>query len=447
MAALIVPEASGTSPFWIVNARVPTCLLAPIPAGATVDAEGLALVDLRVEEGCIAAIEPSGPARSGPVRDQDGGQVWPGLIDLHTHLDKGHIWPRAENPDGTFDGALAAVGADREAHWTADDVRARFDFGLRCAHAHGTVAIRTHLDSIGKQTGISWPVFAELREAWTGRIDLQAVSLIGIGDLDGDTAAALADTVADFAGVLGAVTYMVPDLDSRLDLVFRMAAERGLDLDFHVDETADPAAVSLRLIAEAAIRHRFSGRIVAGHCCSLAVQPPGAARATLDRVADAGITVVTLPMCNLYLQDRRAARTPRWRGITLVQEMADRGVPVAAASDNCRDPFYGYGDHDLMEVFRETVRIGQLDRPVGGWPGLITTVPADTMGLAGGGKLTVGAAADLVAFRARGYSELLSRSQSDRQVYRAGKIIDRAPPDYRELDALFAGQACRPVPG
>ena len=436
---LIAPEASGTSPFWIVNARAASCLLRSVPPGATIDADGLALVDLRIEDGRIAAIEPSGPVRSGPSRDQDGGQVWPGLIDLHTHLDKGHIWPRAENPDGTFDGALAAVGADREAHWTAEDVRARFEFGLRCAYAHGTVAIRTHLDSIGKQTGISWPVFAELREAWAGHIDLQAVSLIGIGDLDGDTAAALADTVADFAGVLGAVTYMVPDLDSRLDLVFRMAVERGLDLDFHVDETADPAAVSLRLIAEAAIRHRFSGRVVAGHCCSLAMQPPDTVRATLDRVADAGITVVTLPMCNLYLQDRQAARTPRWRGITLVKEMADRGVPVASASDNCRDPFYGYGDHDLMEVFRETVRIGHLDRPVGGWPGLITTVPADAMGLGEIGRLAVGAVADLVAFRARGYSELLSRSQADRQVFRAGRAIDGALPDYRELDPLFAG--------
>ncbi len=425
-------------PFWIVNARVARCLLGSVPPGTVIDGEGLALVDLRIDAGRVAAIEPAGPSRAGTVRDQDGGQVWPGFVDLHTHLDKGHIWPRAENPDGTFDGALKAVGDDREAHWTADDVRARFDFGLRCAHAHGTVAIRTHLDSIGKQTGISWPVFAQLREAWAGRIDLQAVSLIGIGDLEGETAAALADTVAGFNGILGAVTYMVPDLEARLDLVFRLAIERGLDLDFHVDETADPRAVSLRLIAEAAQRHRFAGRIVAGHCCSLAMQPPDDVRSTLDRVADAGISVVTLPMCNLYLQDRTAGRTPRWRGVTLVQEMAARGIPVAAASDNCRDPFYGYGDHDLVEVFRETVRIAHLDRPVGGWPSLVTATPAAAMGLAQAGRLSVGAAADLVVFRARAYSELLSRGQADRQVFRAGVPIDGRPPDYRELDPLFA---------
>ena len=38
------------------------------------------------------------------------------------------------------------------------------DFALRCAFAHGTGALRTHIDSIGKQTAISWRVFAEMRE-------------------------------------------------------------------------------------------------------------------------------------------------------------------------------------------------------------------------------------------------------------------------------------------
>ncbi len=70
-----------------------------------------------------------------------GGQVWPGFVDGHTHLDKGHIWPRAANPDGTFYGALTTVFADREANWSAEDIRARFAFGLACAYAHGTVAI------------------------------------------------------------------------------------------------------------------------------------------------------------------------------------------------------------------------------------------------------------------------------------------------------------------
>ena len=142
-------------------------------------------------------------------------------------------------------------------------------------------------------------------------------------------------------------------------------------------------------------------------------------------------------MCNLYLQDRAPGRTPRRRGVTLLHELAARGVPVALASDNCRDPFFAYGDHDLVEVFREAVRIGHLDRPVGAWPAAVTRTPADLMRLPEAGVIRTGAPADLVLFKARHYGELLSRPQADRIVLRAGRPIATDLPDYRELDPLF----------
>ena len=426
---------------WICDARVPLCLLDERLPDA---GEGLALVDIAVADGLIIAVRAArSEAEPGDaaVLDQDGGQVWPGLVDCHTHLDKGHIWPRADNPDGTFAAALAAVERDRTAHWSAADVGARFAFGLRCAFAHGTVAIRTHLDSRPPQHRISWPVFAELRAQWAGRIELQAVSLVALEEMAGPFGEEIADLVARAGGVLGCAAYMAPDLRARLDRVFALAAGRGLDLDFHVDESLDPAACSLRAIAEAALRHRFSGKILCGHCCSLAVQAPAEAQRTLDLVARAGIAVVALPLCNLYLQDRAPGRTPRLRGTTLLHEMAARGIPLALASDNCRDPFYGYGDHDPVEVFREAVRIAHLDRPVGAWPAAVTRTPATLMGLPARGRIAAGAPADLVLFRGRGYSELLARPQADRLVLRAGLPIDTTPPDYRALDAALAKAA------
>ena len=48
-----------------------------------------------------------------------------------------------------------------------------------------------------------------------------------------------------------------------------------------------------------------------------------------------------------------------------------RGIPVAVASDNTRDPFYAYGDLDMLEVFREAVRIAHLDHPFGAWPAAV----------------------------------------------------------------------------
>jgi cytosine deaminase len=144
-------------------------------------------------------------------------------------------------------------------------------------------------------------------------------------------------------------------------------------------------------------------------------------------------------MCNLYLQDRdpAAKRTPRWRGVTALRELKAAGVPVIIASDNTRDPFYAYGDLDMLEVLREGTRILHLDCPPGDGLMAVTATPAALMGMDGLGRLQAGASADLVLFRARSLTELLARPQADRAVIRSGMIVDAPLPDYRELDHLF----------
>ena len=423
--------------FALRNARVPLSLLADPPADLTADAEGLASVDIAIEDGRIAAIRsPAGLVEPGD-RDLDGGQVWPCFADIHTHLDIGHIWTRAPNADGSFRTAAQAVGNDRDSNWSADDLRARMEFGLRCAFAHGTRAIRTHLQSPPQQAATTWGVFRELREEWRGRIDLQGVNLLMVEEFRDGKSDAIVDLVAESGGIVGAVIFMIPDIDDVLDRIFRLASDRSLDLDLHVDESLDLRDRTLRHVAEAARRNRFAGRVQCGHCCSLAVQPEDDADRTLDLVAEAGIAVVSLPMCNVFLMDREPGRTPRRRGVTLVREMAARGIPVSFASDNCRDPFYGYGDHDMLEVFTQATRIAHIDLPMNDWPRSVNATPIEVMGLENPGLIAVGEPADLVLFRGRGYSELLSRPQGDRTVLRRGEAIDTAPPDYRELDRLF----------
>jgi len=120
-----------------------------------------------------------------------------------------------------------------------------------------------------------------------------------------------------------------------------------------------------------------------------------------------------------------------------VHEMRAAGLRVSLASDNTRDPFYAYGDLDMVEVYREATRILHLDHPMGAWPDAVSAIPAEAMGLKGIGRIEAGASADLILFSARGMTELLSRPQSDRVVLRAGKPIDTTPPDYRELDAVL----------
>lgn len=416
----ILPQAPRLR---LENLTAPACLIG--------QAGSLARIDLTIADGKIT----DGPADA--VVDMGGAMVFPGFTDMHTHLDKGHIWPRAANPDGSFDGALSTVSADREANWSAEDVRRRMDFALRCAYAHGTTAIRTHIDSIPPQDGISWPVLRDIRKEWAGRIAVQASCLVGIDKVDmaGDFHKT-ADIVAESGGVLGMVTYPVPDIRERLLAFFRIAQERGLEVDFHADETGDPDVATLRLIAETVIETGFDAPVTVGHCCSLAVQDASECDRTLDLVAQAGLNIVSLPMCNLYLQARQAGRTPRWRGLTVVHEMKARGINVSFASDNTRDPFYAYGDLDMLEVMREATRIGHLDHSDPDWVQAFLGNPARACGFAAP-SLAPGAPADLVITRARNWSELFSRPQADRIVLRAGRQIDRTLPDYAELDDLF----------
>jgi cytosine/creatinine deaminase len=408
----------------------------PLPP---LDFDGFAIVDILVDEGAIAKIVPQGAVDFGdaPEVAMSGRIVLPLFVDVHTHLDKGHIWRRKRNPIGDFASAVAANIEDRAANWSAADVAARMDFSLRCAYAHGTTAIRTHIDSVGPQTRISWPVLAEARAHWRGRIDLQASPLFTIDHTADPSHMADIEEMLDAhgTGILGAVTRMAPNLHQGLGVLFELAERKGWELDFHVDESADPAARSLKVIADMTIERRFARPILVGHCCSLALQEDDERRKTIEAVARAGLNVVSLPMCNMFLQDREAGRTPRWRGVTALHELKRAGVNVMIASDNTRDPFYPYGDLDMMEVWREGVRILHLDYPFADWAPAVCATPARAMGL-DLGELRPGRAADMIVTQARDFTELLARPQSDRLVLRKGEESSAKPPDYAELDAL-----------
>jgi cytosine deaminase len=427
---------AGAKRFALAGARI---LAARLPyKDALIDRDGFALTDVLIDEGRIAEVAPSGHGEFGdaPRASLASCIVLPTFVDAHTHLDKAHIWRRAPNPTGDFEGALNAVVEDRAAHWTASDVAARMEFCLRTAYANGTAAIRTHVDSIGPQTRISWPVVAEARERWRGRIDLQAAPLFRIEfALDASHMTEI-EAMLDAYGsnILGAATFMIPDLGEGLDILFALAERKGWDLDFHVDESADPAARSLGAIAETAVRRSFPGRILVGHCCSLSLQDEDEQRRTIEAVAKAGLSVVSLPMCNMFLQDRRTGRTPRWRGVTALHELKAAGVNVMIASDNVRDPFYAYGDLDMLEVWREGVRILHLDYPFADWAPAVREAPARAMGL-DVEALRPGARADFILTRARDFTELLARPHADRTVLRDGAPAAPAP-DYAEIDGL-----------
>lgn len=415
--------------YWLKNAHIPSCVIEGegfLPQTK----ENLSLCDIQIQEGKITQLIPSSSDTIGI--DLQKSILLPCFVDIHTHLDKGHIWERSPNLQGNFETALRMVKEDT-VYWDEKDLYERMSFGLQCSYAHGTIALRTHLDCHNTQADVSLRVWQQLREEWREKITLQGVSLVSLDYFLTEEGVKLADKIAQGGGVLGGVAYMNPDIDRQLENIFELAKERNLELDFHADENGDMYSVCLQKIAKTALKLNFNNKILCGHCCSLSVQPQGVVHKTINLVREANINIVSLPMCNLYLQDRRENITPTWRGVTRVKELKEAGVNVAFASDNCRDPFFAFGDHDMLEVWNQSVRIAHLDTPYADWIASVSKIPAELMSLSQFGRIGVNLPANFIIFKARYFSELLSRPQLDRTVIRNGKIIDRTLPNYRDF--------------
>jgi cytosine deaminase len=416
---------------------------AVLPASIAVPApdplEPSVLCDIAVTVNRISLVRRSGEAAhldGVDAVDLDGCLVLPGLVDAHVHLDKTHTWDRAPNRTGTFKDALETLGRDSE-NWTRADILRRAGFALHCAWEHGTRVIRTHVDTGLPSGEVNHAAMQELREAWGGRITLQTVPLTGVGNYLGSQGDAIADLALKYgACALGGWSPMTPDLPKQFDRMIAIARYRGVGLDLHVDESGDPSQEVLRTLAEAVLRNGFRNPVVCGHGCSLAVQEPRRQRSTIALVREAGIRVISLPLCNLYLQGRRGTdfpRTPHWRGITLIHDLLDAGVPVACASDNVRDAFYAFGDYDASEVLIQSLRLAHLDSRLGESVLVVTKTAADIIGLPDRGRIAEGAPAQLVVFPTKSFSEFLSRPGSRRRLVDGENLRDARPPGYDEL--------------
>jgi cytosine deaminase len=391
---------------------------------AAEDHEGCVRLDLTMSwDGRIDELAPAGTLKltQNLVQGQ-GRQLWPVFADMHVHLDKTATWDRAPNRDGSFSGALTASREARKRPWTTADVFSRMDAAVAEAYQRGTAAIRTHIDSSPRRAEGSWSAFARLRDKWLGKVSLQGVVLFDGDALTSRDGERLANLAAERSAALGPVMYPSADLETQIARSFELAERRNLQLDFHVDETGGAIAHGLDRIADMALSRNFKGRIVCGHACSLSLHDDQQAAATIRKLAKANIGVVSLPATNLYLQARRPGMTPSWRGVTRLHELRAGGVAVAVAGDNRQDAFYPFGDYDMVDVFRDAVRIAHLDMPMSGWVDAVTSNPARLMGLEKACALAAGNPACFVAFPVRTAAEVLAWRGDGRQIVRNGRL-------------------------
>lgn len=417
----------NSPPERLVNARLPRWLL---PAAWPATKGQPALADIRIAQGRIVGINPCSNSAAADTHAWDlaGSVVLPTLVEAHTHLDKTFTLPRMGAVEPGLLGAIAAMMQDRSS-WTPQDVAQRAGQALQWAYAAGVSHLRTHCDWWeADSVPIAWRVLGELGDAWRDKVALERVSLMPLHLFaERSTAKALAVKIAGSGpgARLGGFVHTSNWNPAALRHLFEAAAGQGLDVDLHMDEELNPAACGLATTAALVKELGFPGHVVCGHNCALAAQGDAQALATLDAVAQANITLITLPMTNLLLQDATTGRTPRQRGITLVKEAKARGIRVLIATDNVQDPFCHVGSYDPLEAFAAGVLAGQLDAPFDVWTESLCRADWLRAGPAAP-PLQIGSAADLLIFKEASALSFPSRTH-ERVVLRQGQVVGRHP--------------------
>jgi cytosine deaminase len=383
------------------------------------------LVDVAIVDGRIQTI---GPQLEGPRRGElhvDGRILSPGFVDLHMHLDKALTTEFRPNVSGTLDEARR-IFRDYKASATVEDIAARARKLARMALRHGTTAIRTHAD-VDQNWGLrSVEALLAVRDAFRGVLDLQVVAFpTGFMDvLDDEGLGTVRRALEMGADLVGGLPTFSKDPARHCDRLLALAREFDRDVDMHVDESGNPDDLAIVELCRATRAHGYEGRVTAGHLCSLGAVEPARADEVIAQIADAGITVVTLPSCNLYLQGREDLTRVR-RGVTRVRQMLERGITVCYASDNVRDAFNPFGNADMLEgglLMAHAAHLGDLAgfRHV---LAMATTNPGRAFYRGKPHALAPGAPADLVILDETDPDRIMVTQPEKLKVYKAGRLV------------------------
>jgi cytosine/creatinine deaminase len=382
------------------------------------DATGAPL-DVLIAGDRIAATGAAAAGREARVVDVTGMVLLPAPAEAHAHLDKALLGGGAANPDGTLSGALRAM---KTMPMSTESILSRARRAAAIALRHGFTAIRSHVDVdlAGRRPGIE--ALTELRRDLRDVLDLQIVALVrdnAAGAGGSGQRERLRAALAGGCDVVGGAPWHGEDADRSVHELTAAAADAGLPIDLHLDETTDAGTLSLVSYVRRVEQLGLSGRATASHCVSLGQQDPGRAREVARALAAAGVALVVLPQTNLGLQGRGLA-TQVPRALAPIGLLEEAGVLVAAGGDNWRDPFNPVGRIDPMETASLLVSAGHLTAARA--YELVAGAARAVLGLPPA-ALRAGEIADLLAIRASDLPEAVASGTEERMVWHRGRLI------------------------
>ena len=383
------------------------------------------VADIAITAGKIAAVgQIDAPAIR--VIDATGDLVSPPFVDPHFHMDAtlSYGTPRV-NASGTLLEGITLWGELRELASVEAMVNRAVTY-CDWAASMGLLAIRTHVDTTPDHLrGVD--AMLEVKRRVAGYIDLQLVAFPQDGLYRTATGRENVIRALDMGvDVVGGIPHfertMQDGADSVRDLA-RIAADRGLMLDIHCDETDDPMSRHVETMAAEVTRHGLAGRAAGSHLTSMHSMDNYYVSKLLPLIAESGMTVIPNPLINITLQGRHDTY-PKRRGMTRVKELQAVGVTVGWGQDCVLDPWYSLGTGDMLDVAFMGLHVAQMTHPaeMARCYDMVTTQNARIMNLEGYG-LAVGDVASLVVLDAGNPVEAL-RLRPDRLfVIAKGRVI------------------------
>ena len=400
--------------------------------------------DVAVAAGRIAAIEPQIAAEAKRTIDARGYLLSPPFVDCHFHMDATLSLglPRL-NVSGTLLEGIALWG-ELKPRLTHEAVAERALRYCDLAVSQGLLAVRSHVDVCDDRL-LAVEALLEVRKKVKPYLDLQLVAFPQDGYFRSPNAALNLERALDLGvDVVGGIPHFERTMAEgavSVKVLCEIAANRGLMVDLHCDESDDPLSRHVETLAAEAQRLGIGPRATGSHLTSMHSMDNYYVSKLLPLIAESRINAIANPLINLTLQGRHDAY-PRRRGMTRVAEMRALGIPVALGQDCVMDPWYSLGGADMLDVAHMAVHGAPMtSRDAIRWTfDAVTEIPARILGLEGYG-LWVGANADMVLLQAADPIEAVRLRATRLLVIRRGQVVARTPA--RETELTLSGRPSR----
>lgn len=386
------------------------------------------VTDIGIEAGRIKAIGQLDPD-AGEVIDAAGDLVAPPFVDPHFHLDATQSYgtPRI-NASGTLLEGIGLWGELKEV-MTVDDMVSRALTYCDWAASMGLLAIRSHVDTCDDSLkGVEAMLY--VKDAIKDYIDLQLVAFPQDGLYRDPTARDNTIRALDMGiDVVGGIPHFertMADGAASVRELCEMAAERGLRVDMHCDESDDPMSRHIETLAYETQRLGLQGRVNGSHLTSMHSMDNYYVSKLLPLIAEAEVSAVPNPLINIMIQGRQDT-FPKRRGMTRVKEMQAHGITVGWGQDCVLDPWYSLGTADMLDVAFMGMHVAQMSSPdeMARCFDMVTHQNAAIMGLEDYG-LHIGANASLVILDAANPIEALRLRAARLCVIAKGRVISRS---------------------